>query len=136
MTWSNLGKLYAYDLEIDKTIHRLIRSPRSSVFAYDFGFFKSDIVNSNSDLGVPNLDFGVCTSQSSVDNMDDNNNTLKELITPNYGLIHLLPKFHDFVGEDSHKHLKEFLVVCSTMKPHGIPEDYIKMKAFPFSLVE
>ncbi|RDX79554.1 hypothetical protein CR513_40018, partial [Mucuna pruriens] len=26
------------------------------------------------------------------------------------GLIHLLPKFHGFAGEDSHKHLKEFHV--------------------------
>ncbi|RDX84249.1 hypothetical protein CR513_34724, partial [Mucuna pruriens] len=34
-----------------------------------------------------------------------------------------------------HKHLKEFHVVCSTMRPHGIPKDYIKMKTFPFSLV-
>ncbi|RDX95922.1 hypothetical protein CR513_21492, partial [Mucuna pruriens] len=37
-------------------------------------------------------------------------------------------------GEYLHKHLKEFHVVCSTMRPHGIPEDYIKMKAFSFSL--
>ncbi|RDX91062.1 hypothetical protein CR513_26989, partial [Mucuna pruriens] len=41
---------------------------------------------------------------------------------------------HGLVGEDPHKHLKEFHVVCSTMRSHGIPKDYIKMKAFPFSL--
>ncbi|RDX82173.1 hypothetical protein CR513_37070, partial [Mucuna pruriens] len=51
-----------------------------------------------------------------------------------YGLIHLLPKFHGLAGEDSHKHLKKFHVLCSTMRPHGIPKDYIKIKAFPFSL--
>ncbi|RDX80277.1 Copia protein, partial [Mucuna pruriens] len=51
-----------------------------------------------------------------------------------FGLIHLLPKFHSLAGEDSHKHLKEFHVVCSTMRPQGIPEDYIKMKTVPFSL--
>ncbi|KAL5153486.1 hypothetical protein HKD37_19G053018 [Glycine soja] len=50
------------------------------------------------------------------------------------GLIHLLPKFHGLAGEDSHKHLKEFHAVCSTMRPHDIHEDYVKMKAFPFSL--
>ncbi|RDX73367.1 hypothetical protein CR513_47046, partial [Mucuna pruriens] len=50
------------------------------------------------------------------------------------GLINLLPKFHGLAGEDPHKHLKEFHVVCSTMRPQGILEDYIKMKAFPFSL--
>ncbi|RDX98418.1 hypothetical protein CR513_18672, partial [Mucuna pruriens] len=38
--------------------------------------------------------------------------------------------------ENPHKHLKEFHVVCSTMRSQGIPEDYIKMKAFPFSLDE
>ena len=50
------------------------------------------------------------------------------------GLIHLLPKFHGLADEDPHKHLKEFHVVCSTMRPYVIHEDYVKMKAFPFSL--
>ncbi|RDY05524.1 hypothetical protein CR513_10638, partial [Mucuna pruriens] len=45
-----------------------------------------------------------------------------------FGLVHLLLKFHGLVGEDPHKRLKEFHV--------GIPEDYIKMKVFPFSLDE
>ncbi|RDY09017.1 hypothetical protein CR513_06693, partial [Mucuna pruriens] len=34
-----------------------------------------------------------------------------------FSLIHLLPKFHGLAGEDPHKHLKEFHVVCSTMRP-------------------
>ena len=50
------------------------------------------------------------------------------------GLIHLLPKFHGLAEKDPHKHLKEFHVVYSTMKPHGIDVDYIKLIAFPFSL--
>ncbi|RDY11031.1 hypothetical protein CR513_04352, partial [Mucuna pruriens] len=88
--------------------------------------------------------------------MENNDRTLKELATPDVvyqpwciqypqleptqtyelksGLIHLLPKFHGLAGEDPHKHLKEFHVVCSTMRLQGISEDYIKMKAFPFSL--
>ncbi|RDX76043.1 hypothetical protein CR513_44015, partial [Mucuna pruriens] len=71
--------------------------------------------------------------------MENNDRTLKELATLDTyelksGLIHLLPKFHGLVGEDPYKHLKEFHVVCSTMRLQGIPEDYIKMKAFPFSL--
>ncbi|KAJ9189291.1 hypothetical protein P3X46_000601 [Hevea brasiliensis] len=37
-------------------------------------------------------------------------------------------------GEDPHKHLKEFHVVCSSMKPQGVSEDQIKLRAFPFSL--
>ncbi|KAK4283959.1 hypothetical protein QN277_000855 [Acacia crassicarpa] len=71
--------------------------------------------------------------------------TLKELATPDVGnqnlyiqypelaanfelksgLIHLLPKFHGLAGECPHKHLKEFHVVCSTMKPQAIDEDQI-----------
>ncbi|RDX77463.1 hypothetical protein CR513_42399, partial [Mucuna pruriens] len=42
--------------------------------------------------------------------------------------------FHGLASEDPHKHLKEFHVMCSTMRPHGLPKDYINMKAFPFSL--
>ncbi|KAJ9184196.1 hypothetical protein P3X46_007961 [Hevea brasiliensis] len=50
------------------------------------------------------------------------------------GLIHLIPKFHGLAGEDPHKHLKEFYVMCSSMKPQGVSEDQIKLRAFPFSL--
>ncbi|KAJ9129674.1 hypothetical protein P3X46_035308 [Hevea brasiliensis] len=80
--------------------------------------------------------------------------TLKELVAPDLnqqplciqypalnvafelksGLIHLLPKFHGLAGEDPHKHLKEFHVVCSSMKPQGVSKDQIKLQAFPFSL--
>ncbi|XP_027171872.1 uncharacterized protein LOC113771494 [Coffea eugenioides] len=52
------------------------------------------------------------------------------------GLIHLLPSFHGLPGEDPHKHLKEFHVVCSTMKPQGVTEEQIKLRAFPFSLAD
>ncbi|XP_051147535.1 uncharacterized protein LOC127262767 [Andrographis paniculata] len=50
------------------------------------------------------------------------------------GLIHLLPSFHGLAGEESHKHLQEFDVVCTSMKPPGVTEDQIKLRAFPFSL--
>ncbi|XP_071927589.1 uncharacterized protein [Coffea arabica] len=50
------------------------------------------------------------------------------------GLIHLLPSFHGLPGEEPYKHLQEFDVVCNSMKPSGITEEQIKMRAFPFSL--
>nr|KYP36039.1 hypothetical protein KK1_042871 [Cajanus cajan] len=85
---------------------------------------------------------------------NNNDLTLKELATPNivyqpwcvqylelevnyelkFGLIHLLPKFCELAGDDPHKQLKEFHVVCSTMRPPTISKDHVKMKAFPFSL--
>ncbi|KAL0401860.1 UNVERIFIED_CONTAM: hypothetical protein Slati_4215900 [Sesamum latifolium] len=49
-------------------------------------------------------------------------------------LVHLLPTFRGLAGEDPHKHLKEFHVVCSDMGPQGITEQQVKLRAFPFSL--
>ncbi|RDX91902.1 hypothetical protein CR513_26042, partial [Mucuna pruriens] len=148
MARSNPGKLHANDLEIHRTFHRLLRNLRSSevinssslnssVFAFDFvsssfvsnsasSAFVSD-PNNNVDFDLSNFgfdsDFGIGISKFSLDNMANNDRTLKEL-----------PKFHGLVGEDPYKHLKEFHVVYSTMRSHGILENYIKMKAFPFSL--
>ncbi|KAL0433112.1 UNVERIFIED_CONTAM: hypothetical protein Slati_2645500 [Sesamum latifolium] len=50
------------------------------------------------------------------------------------GLINLLPSFQGLTGEDPHKHLKEFHVVCAGMKPHGITDEQLYLRAFPFSL--
>ncbi|CAN6720976.1 unnamed protein product [Malus baccata var. baccata] len=38
--------------------------------------------------------------------------------------------------EDSNKHLKEFEVVCSSMTPVNVDGSILKMKAFPFSLMD
>ena len=88
--------------------------------------------------------------------MENNDRTLKELAAPELdqqslciqypqlevafelksGMMHFFPTFHGFAGEDPNKHLKEFHVVCSSMKPTGISEEQVKLKAFPFSLVD
>ncbi|KAI9082705.1 hypothetical protein K1719_035279 [Acacia pycnantha] len=44
------------------------------------------------------------------------------------GLIHLLLKFHGLAGECLHKHLKEFRMVCSMIKPQAIDEVPIKLR--------
>ena len=51
-------------------------------------------------------------------------------------MIHLLPTFHGFTDEDPNKHLKEFHVVYSSMKSQGISGEQVKLRAFPFSLVD
>ena len=51
-------------------------------------------------------------------------------------MIHLLPTFHGLTGEDPNKHLKEFHVVCSSMKPLRISAEQVKLRAFPFSLAD
>lgn len=52
------------------------------------------------------------------------------------GLIHLLPQFIGRAGEDPHKHLKDFHVVCEDMRPHGVTEEQLNLRAFFFSLKE
>lgn len=107
-------------------------------------------------LSVSNSDyisFSIPVTESEIE-MANNNRTLKELAASDvtyqplsiqypdldipfelkYGLIHLLPKFQVLPGEDPHKHLKESHIVCSTMRPQGIPKEHIKMRAFPFLL--
>ncbi|CAN6572741.1 unnamed protein product [Malus baccata var. baccata] len=51
-------------------------------------------------------------------------------------LLHHIPKFHGLSMEDPNKHLKEFEVVCSRMTPVNVDGSILKMKAFPFSLLE
>ncbi|KAK4383928.1 hypothetical protein Sango_3107300 [Sesamum angolense] len=48
------------------------------------------------------------------------------------GLIHLLPTFRGLAGEDPHKHLKEFHVVCSGMRPQGGHRRTNQIKSLPF----
>ncbi|KAM1270962.1 hypothetical protein ACFX2J_031829 [Malus domestica] len=50
------------------------------------------------------------------------------------GMIHYLPKFHGFSTEDANKHLMEFHVVCSGMRPANVDEEQVKLRAFPFTL--
>ncbi|RDX72411.1 hypothetical protein CR513_48108, partial [Mucuna pruriens] len=147
MTRSSTNPLYALDLEIEITLRGLRKTRNIVVCGSSNSVSSSDNsspVTNNSD----SVEYSSTNNFAELEQMENNDRTLKELATPNvvyqpwciqypqlelaqtyelkYGLIHLLPKFHGLAGEDSHKHLKEFHV--------GIPEDYIKMKAFPFSL--
>ncbi|RDY00192.1 Retrovirus-related Pol polyprotein, partial [Mucuna pruriens] len=150
MTRSSTDPLYAFDPKIELTLRRLRKIRNTAV--------NISSINSVADSNQFYTNTFVSSSNVFVEPGQNENNdrTLKELATPDVvyqpwciqypqlepaqtyelksGLIHLLPKFHGLAGEDPHKHLKEFHVVCSTMRPQGISEDYIKMKAFPFSL--
>ncbi|RDX99577.1 hypothetical protein CR513_17368, partial [Mucuna pruriens] len=124
ITRSNSNILYELDLEIDRTLHRLIK------------VMSTVVSNSNSSNSVSNSNNSVSATNDSdffeYKPMENNDRTLKELATPDVvyqpwciqylqleppqsyelkpGLIHLLPKFHGLAGEDPHNHLKEFHV--------------------------
>ena len=140
VTWSsNQGDLQ-YNPEIERTLRRLRREARKnseehnlaldSLFASDFDLEDDEVMAENQtlkELAASDLNQQLlCITFPTVDAT-----TTFELKS---GLIHLLPIFHDLVGEDPHKHLKELHVVRTSMKPTGVTEDQIKLRAFPFSL--
>ena len=51
-------------------------------------------------------------------------------------LLHHIPKYHGLSMGDPNKHLKEFEVVCSSMTHVNVDGSILKMKAFPFSLMD
>jgi len=160
MTRGNPGDLQPFDTEINMTFRRLVRHFRNLSLEY----VPLDSVSLNNSKYSPfvsaKLNF-VHTGDSDFIHAKNNmarppphERTLRELATPDFTyeslcieypdkdvlyvhktrLIHLLPRFNSLVGECPHKHLKEFHVVCSTMKPPDVLEDHIFLKAFLYSL--
>ncbi|KAL2237448.1 UNVERIFIED_CONTAM: Retrovirus-related Pol polyprotein from transposon [Sesamum indicum] len=141
---SRTGEL-KFDPEIEKTTRRLRKETKQH---------KEEASTSSKPAADSELD--VSTSNNSKDEVMAQNpeRTVKEMTSldlnqqplcieyPNLdvdfelksGLIHLLPIFRGLAGEDPHKHLKEFHVVCSGMRPQGVTEEQVKLRVFPFSL--
>ncbi|RDX98692.1 hypothetical protein CR513_18352, partial [Mucuna pruriens] len=117
-TRSSTDPLYAFDPEIELTLRRLrkIRNTVVNTSSSSDSAINSNLSSSNTLVASSNI----FTEPGQMENQD---RTLKELATPDVtyelksSLIHLLSKFHGLAGEDPHKHLKEFHVVCSTMRP-------------------
>lgn len=122
--------LFDFDPEVERALHARHRANQAST--------SSPLVN-DSDFDYLHSLFD-SDSELTFDNIVDQR-TLRKLATPNvncnglcieydnvvipfelkYGLIHLLPKFNCLAGEDPHKHLKEFQVICSApLRPEGI----------------
>lgn len=51
-----------------------------------------------------------------------------------YRIIYLLPTFYGLAGEDPHKYMKKFHVVCTSTKPTGVTKEQIKLRVLTFSL--
>jgi len=105
------------DLEIKNTLRRLRKEARINTMAVE----RQQTLK---ELATPNVE-----NQPLCINIDNNVNfELKS------GFIHLLPTFNGLTGEDLHTHLKEFHMVCVGIKPNGVDEEQVKLKAFHFSL--
>ena len=138
MTRGNPSDLQPFDPKIDRTFHRLVRHsvhPDHSVHCEHSEYS----VAGDSEYS----DFKHSTTNFHTENMAQpppRERTLREMAAPDFtyeslciqypdegvpyvlktGQIHLLPKFHGLAGEDPHKHLKEFHIVCFTMKPPDV----------------
>ena len=136
---SNQGVLQ-YDPEIERTLCRLRSEARrnseehnlalDSLFASDSDLEEEEVMAGNQtlkELAAPDLNQQIlCITFPTLDAT-----TTFELKSV---LIHLLPTFHGLASEDPYKHLKKLHVVCTSMKPTGVTEDQIKLRAFPISL--
>ncbi|KAL0317552.1 UNVERIFIED_CONTAM: hypothetical protein Sangu_2169500 [Sesamum angustifolium] len=141
---SHTGEL-EFDPEIEKTACRLRKETKQ---------LKGEA--STSSTSKADFELNVPTSSESEEKVMAQNpeRTINEMTSPNLnqqplcieyptldvdfelksGLIHLLSTFRGLAGEDPHKHLEEFHVVCSGMRPQGVTEENVKLRAYPFSL--
>ncbi|KAL5138182.1 hypothetical protein HKD37_10G028428 [Glycine soja] len=159
MTRGNPSDLQPFDPEIDRTFHRLVRH-HFIPFDHSEHSITGESVHSvigdfeHPDLEHYNFEHSDSAHSENMAQPPPRERTLRGMAAPDFtyeslciqypdedvpyvlktGLIHLLPKFHGLAGEDPHKHLKEFHIVCSTMKPPDVQEDHIFLKAFPHSL--
>ncbi|CAN6462514.1 unnamed protein product [Victoria cruziana] len=49
-------------------------------------------------------------------------------------VINMLPMFYGIENEDPYRHLNEFLDVYVTVRIHGVDDDSLRLRLFPFSL--
>jgi len=142
MTRGNSFDLQPFDPEIDRTFHRLVRHhfvPFEHPEHFVIGNFEH-----------PDFEHYSFEHSENMSQPPTHERTLREMAAPDFtyeslciqypdedvpyvlktGLIHLLPKFHGLVGEDPYKHLKEFHIVCSTMKPSDVQENHIFSEGF------
>ena len=140
MTRSDRTGELQYDTEIEKTAKRLRKEAKLRKQA------SSSTIAAPKDEASPELPYSSGESDQE-EKMAEENRTLRELAAPpvnqqplcitypnmeapsklKSGLIHLLPTFRGLENEDPHKHLKEFHIVCSTMRPQGIFKDHVKI---------
>ena len=145
MSRGNPVDLQPFDPEIDRTFHRLFRHSVHLDYPGHFVPFehpKHSVIGETEHFVVGNFEHPDFEHFENMAQPPPRERTLWEMAAPDFtyeslciqypdedvpyvlkiGLIHLLPKFHGLAGEDPHKHMKEFHIVRSTMKPPDVQE--------------
>ncbi|XP_074277306.1 uncharacterized protein LOC141600947 [Silene latifolia] len=145
-TRSTNHPLEPYNSEIERTLFRLKHISGSQLLVFEHPDSEKDIHSDSDTAEIP----------VTTENMARETRTLKELTAPNLavqplcitfpalddgvtfelksGLIHQLPSFSGTSIEDPNKHLSDFHIVCTGMKPVDVTDEQLKLRAFPFSL--
>lgn len=143
-TRSGCSDLFYFDPEVERALHARSRANQASISSppvsdSDYDYFHN-LFDSDSKLAFDNMVDQRTLRQLVAFDVNYNGLCIEyaDVVVPfelEYGFIHLLSRFSGLADKDPHKHLKEFEVVFSTpLRPKGITEDHIKMRAFPFSL--
>ncbi|XP_051130233.1 uncharacterized protein LOC127250850 [Andrographis paniculata] len=117
MSRSDHTRILSFGPEIEKITRRLRKETRERR--------QKDLASeSSSDFSSDEIDL-----EEEIDQT-----TLRELAASNLTQQHVFITYPTVDGEEPHKHLQEFNVVCTSMKPLGVKKDQIKIRVFPFSL--
>ncbi|KAK8644700.1 hypothetical protein V6N13_124000 [Hibiscus sabdariffa] len=57
-----------------------------------------------------------------------------ELKSVMFNMLNTLGQFGGTPTENARQHLKSFLEICNSFKIHGVSNDVLKLKLFPYSL--
>ena len=136
MTRTSYSGELKFDPEIERILHRLRREARQNSAEQASTPKRALVSSSGINIALESVSNGSSSGSEVEEVMAANNRTLNELAAHNLnqqplcieyptldatfelksGLIYLLPTFCGLAGEDPHKNLKEFYVVCSNMK--------------------
>ncbi|KAK8569313.1 hypothetical protein V6N12_007843 [Hibiscus sabdariffa] len=59
-----------------------------------------------------------------------------ELKSVMFNMLNTLGQFGGSPAENARQHLKSFLEICNSFKIHGVSNDVLKLKLFPYSLTD
>ncbi|KAL2252809.1 UNVERIFIED_CONTAM: hypothetical protein Sindi_0075600, partial [Sesamum indicum] len=124
---SRTGEL-VYDPEIEKTARRLRQETKQQLEGTSTPY---------EDKEDPTFEFEESVSESEEETMAlIPERSINDMTSPDLNQQPLCIEYPDLEVKDPQKHLKEFHVVCSGMRPQGISEEQVKLRAFPFSLAD
>ncbi|KAK8999700.1 hypothetical protein V6N11_065197 [Hibiscus sabdariffa] len=129
--------LYALDPETEKTQHRLRRGIRvligdhNSQNPVDGQNPSAPAIGTVRDYLAEDLD-GLNPAVT-IPEFEDKHFELKPVM---FNMLNTLGQFGGSPVENARQHLQSFLEICNSFKIHGVSNDVLKMKLFPYSLMD